>query len=737
MTQEEITLAYDYIRLLLEKKQLKETFDELQKLSDNLHIWEIQEKIDELRTNYKLMLNYAIEGIADPEQKKIYFSLISACFRLLEELHEQLMSVNSHNYVYSQKRYFSQIGKNKELLLELETANSHKALSELMETGLAFEAKRKEIAQAHEELTNQLFKGYWLEARYTNADIQLFELLMESSHIAIIDKCLAISALFLSLMRYFDEERLLLLIKQCEHAEDAVSQRALVMLLPVLAKYNMRMPYLPAIRNRLVVLFDNESLLGQIKRIILQYIRTNDTERITRKMKEEIIPEMMKVAPKMKEMDFDSISTIEDPDEKNPEWQEILESSGIADKLKEISDLQMEGSDVYMSTFAMLKNFSFFQSIENWFRPFDPEQSAIYELFESKESAFLSAMMNNSLMCNSDRYSFCLSLMQMPESQRKMMSGAFMQESDQIKEIQKEDKILSKTKQTELISNAYIQDLYRFYRLFPHKKDFESPFPYTLDFHNQWFFSLLNFDNEVIRQIAEYYFSKDFFAQALQLFEYLENESENMVDLCQKIGYCYQRLNNISKALEYYLQAEIIAPDNKWSIRRIAYCYRLSKDYENALLYYKKAEMFSPDNTSIQLQLGNCYLNMRQYDSALAYYFKIEYATNENLKIWRAIAWTSFLAGKQEQAAKYYDKIIALNPDWTDYLNAGHVAWVDGRQKDAVAFYTQALANNGKDVDILAKSFAIDSVVLSSKGIDPESSAILLDYFRYQVEGQK
>ena len=32
--------------------------------------------------------------------------------------------------------------------------------------------------------------------------------------------------------------------------------------------------------------------------------------------------------------------------EENPEWQEMLDKSGITDKLKELTDLQMEGADV-------------------------------------------------------------------------------------------------------------------------------------------------------------------------------------------------------------------------------------------------------------------------------------------------------------------------------------------------------------------------------------------------------
>ncbi|MDR3705014.1 MAG: hypothetical protein P4L28_03800 [Paludibacteraceae bacterium] len=735
MNHKDITSAYNTVCQLLEKRQLKETFDRIETLAQALLIWQLQEKLNEQKETYRWMLKYSVDGVNDPEQKKIYTSLLANCYRIVEEVKEDLLSINSHNFVYSQKRYLPHIQhvNINDLASELENATANAGLPGLLEQSLKTKGKQKEFAIQHEELTNQLFQQCWLTAKYTESELNLFKTVMLNEQISVVDKCMAVSALTLSLMRYFDEERLLLLIEQCTNEREEVSQRALVGLLPVLAKYDSRLILFPAIRNRLVVLIDNSSVLQHLKRIILQYARTNETEKISRKLKEEILPEMMKVAPQIREkIDIDSLIKNEDPDEKNPEWQEMLENSGIADKLKEFSELQMDGADVYMSTFAMLKNFPFFYEVCNWFRPFDHSESHILELFEGDGNPFLSAMMTNGYMCNSDRYSFCLSLMQMPETQRSVMSNAFTSEAEQLKEIQKEDAIINTTKKAEFESNAYIQDLYRFFNLFQYKDDFENPFSFSLKLHNTWFFALIGFEPEDVRQIAEYYFAKDFFSQALELFEKIETNADQCADLLQKIGYCYQQLNDIENALHNYLEAEIISPNNKWTIRRIAYCYRLLADYPNALEYYLKSEQFYPENINIQIQIGNCYLNNKQYDKALSYYFKIEYATTDNVKVWRAIAWTSFLGDKLQQAEKFYGKIIELKPEWTDYLNAGHVAWAVGNRKQAVEHYKQAITTN--ELGAFIKSFTEDSKYLEQKGIDSTDIAIMLDYLRYFVE---
>lgn len=45
----------------------------------------------------------------------------------------------------------------------------------------------------------------------------------------------------------------------------------------------------------------------------------------------------------------------EENNDMNPDWEDAFEKSGLGDKLREMNELQLEGADVYMSTFAALK----------------------------------------------------------------------------------------------------------------------------------------------------------------------------------------------------------------------------------------------------------------------------------------------------------------------------------------------------------------------------------------------
>lgn len=72
-------------------------------------------------------------------------------------------------------------------------------------------------------------------------------------------------------------------------------------------------------------------------------------------MREEIIPEMLKNVSSMKNMRFGFEENDEENNDMNPDWEDAFEKSGLGDKLREMNELQLEGADVYMSTFAALK----------------------------------------------------------------------------------------------------------------------------------------------------------------------------------------------------------------------------------------------------------------------------------------------------------------------------------------------------------------------------------------------
>ena len=48
-------------------------------------------------------------------------------------------------------------------------------------------------------------------------------------------------------------------------------------------------------------------------------------------------------------------------------WEEKLEDSDFADKIKEMQEMQKQGEDIYMPTFSLLKNYPFFNEFHHWF----------------------------------------------------------------------------------------------------------------------------------------------------------------------------------------------------------------------------------------------------------------------------------------------------------------------------------------------------------------------------------
>ena len=62
--------------------------------------------------------------------------------------------------------------------------------------------------------------------------------------------------------------------------------------------------------------------------------------------------------------------------------------------------------------------------------------------------------------------------------------------------------------------------------------------------------------------------------------------------LYQKIGYSYQQTSQFEKALDAYTKADLIQPDDLWTVKKMALCYRLSGNFAKALEYYQHVGIF-------------------------------------------------------------------------------------------------------------------------------------------------
>jgi tetratricopeptide (TPR) repeat protein len=127
-------------------------------------------------------------------------------------------------------------------------------------------------------------------------------------------------------------------------------------------------------------------------------------------------------------------------------------------------------------------------------------------------------------------------------------------------------------------------------------------------------------------------------------------------------------------------------------------------------------------------------LELNKYDEALKCYFKVEYLAPGNKKVWRPIAWCSFLTGKKEQADKYFTMLINDEPNKHDFINMGHVRWSLGNRQSALEYYQKSISKEGFSQPEFLEVFEDDIPHLINQGIDKDDIPIMLDQLRYILE---
>ena len=733
MNKQELKVFFQKTIDALEQKRLKEVFDGVSFLLTDSSNWKLKEKLSEWEENYKRMLLYLSEGVNDPKQEKIYTDLLRSVYQLADQTIVEVKTLRRWSYPYECRQSLAYYAPKTtaQIMDAMNDWIGKTSLIDLMEDGEEKKANLQSMEEERGKIEGQLFNVIWLSNLWSSDEQNTWLQALNNKLYPVPSQCLIISAITLNLEEIFDERKVQVLLEACEHEQQELRQRALTGLLLFLRRYDKRLYLYPTINNRLQHLAEQKKFIKDIRYIIQQFILSKETEKITRIMKEEIIPEMMKISPKLNnKIRIDELFSETGFDEKNPEWTNLIEESGLSSRLEEFTELQLEGADVMLSSFIHLKNFPFFENIHHWFVPF-VLAPPVMENFPL--SNFLQVLFKSNILCNSDKYSFYFSLAQMPEDYKDMVSGRFSSDTSAIQEMLQEEMPDNPVNKIHPAARQYIQDLYRFYKLFFRHNDFGDIFEVKPEFYQISAIAQFISDQESLTIIGEYYFQKNHFAEAIEIFDRLLQNNPNDETSLQKKGYCFQMLGNLEEAVSIYLKAELINPNHTWTVKKLAHCYRSLKQPQKALDYYRKAATFSPDNLSIQLHIGHCYLELKNYDEALKCYFKVEYLSNNKEKAWRPIAWCSFLTGKYREAIDYYAKFLENNPNAIDYLNAGHVQLAKGNNKEALNFYHHTLSAHNNSFEKFFELFSADIPDLLQAGVKPGNIPILLDCLMYGI----
>ena len=742
MTDNEIKKNYSQICNLLAARELKPAFDLLEKVISSDGLGEYRDEYNNLEQNYKFMLKYTVEGINDPERQKIYQHLLVSTFELADNTNENLKLKFSQTIEYQKKRGFTKLFiKNlPEFQKLLEDFYIQKELHSIIHESTESNSSSLLKAEEHLQKIFTLFYHFWFSNKLSEEDIHFFRSFIQNDTFPFYEKALLITSLTLSLLRFFDENKIILLFEGYNAKNIEINQRALIGLLIGLYHYDQRMPFFHGITGRLQILLEDPRFKVNLENTILQFIRSKETEKIQHILQDEILPKMLKISPNLRnKLSIEGLLTEGIADDKNPGWQEIFKDSpGLMDKMEELTEMQMEGADVFMSSFSMLKNFPFFSEFANWFIPFTSDHPELLRTSMNMEAEeytkFLEMIMQSPMLCNSDKYSFCFSMHNITSDYKKMVSDSLKAEFDQMEEIEKDKSFIDQNRKAETVSGQYLRDLYRFYKLHPQRQGFEDIFTWRFDFHTKHAFAgLLHEDLKIQRNIAEYYFAKNYFQEASDIYELLLEEDDN-AEMLQKLAFCYQKQGDYKKALGFYLKADLYDQNKRWNLKKIALCYRNLKKPAKSLEYYQQAVILEPENLSLHVSIGQCQMELNHYEDALKSYYKVEYLSPGDSKIWRPIGWCSLLVGKLDQAEKYYQQLIDVAPNKFDLMNMGHVQWCLGNRKAALDFYKRSINSAENSEQEFMDAFNEDLPHLLNQGVDPDDVPIMLDQLRYFLQ---
>lgn len=730
MEIQDLHLIYDDCIGKLNNHRLKEALQLMDCLVFQSNDWTLNQEKEDLEQSYNMLLKFMEQGAEDKEKEKLFESFIRRAYELSDKAYRQTVKTKESS------NYF-EILRNREMLSpSLSFASISQKLDDNEKNQLILNLEKdtprkhqtqEKLIKEYTELYPQIFNIVWTDTVWTQQNKEEVEAFLKSDYTNLNVLSLIVSAMTLSCLCFFDIRKTMLLFELSEmESKSSVTQRAFIGAVLIVLTYKDRLNVYKELENYIKLRSDDAQFSTSLVELQLQLMMTMETKTIAKKMREDIIPSMIKSSQfRHTKFGFSEVDEMLGKNETNPDWDNNKEIKEIEQKIAKLAELQANGADVYMGTFSNLKSYPFFYLAANWLYPFDKQHPDVSSLFRDKDTFFKAFIQSNAL-CDSDCYSFCMMAKMIPQSQQEMLRAQISQMTEA-----KETDFIDLIKQN-IISSAslrrlYLQDLYRFFSLSKQAEGIKNPFKENMLLTSIPAFDAIFLNPEQLYKLIAFSFKQNNYGITLHLYSKLEKLTNLSADDYQKIGFCYQKESDYENAITYYKRADVIKTNSHWTLSHLAQCYRIIEDYDNAEKTYAQLNDASSDNLQTLFRHGECLVHLQRYEESFPLFFKVEYLDKHPEKAQRAIAWCSFLTGKLEQAKTYYSKLLeGENASAEDYLNAGHVFWSQRETNKAITHYQKFISSLGKE-HFNESYFMDDFSILSKYGITKNEVCMMMD----------
>lgn len=666
----------------LDERHLGEALELLQELANVLGDWKLLDEVADVNSAYGLLLYYMEQGNNDPAREQQHTNFIATCYNIAEKAAQTERALVTGTS--ARMRSISEILKDMENL-ELKNITSEPC---------------EEDANKHVELYTELFNASYDSFLWNDEAAAQAQEVIDSALIAENDKILMASGLFINCLQAFDARKIIFFADNYSTATSSMLRiRMLVAVAFTLYTYRNRLFAYPAITSKLKDLCNNPRFTTDMQNLQKLIIESLSTHEVDRKMREEIIPAMLK-SHNFNPEKF-GIDSLEEISESNPEWKNFEQQVG------KLAELEAAGADIYYSTFSTLKRYPFFNNAANWLYPFEENHPGIpKQIRKTGLKGIANALLKSDVLCDSDKYSFCMLTTQMTDVQVNMIIS-------QLPEMGGYDTAIAQT--SESTCRNYLRNLFRFFYLYSGKSKPANPFETDMSLLDCNELAEAFKDKTEINKISAYAIKKGKYDMAISFLLLSETKGFADSEVYQELGFCYQKKKSYFDAIAAYEKANALSGDSKWTLQHLAQTNRIVGNYKDALNYYRLLETAKREDAKIAFRCGECLVHLESYDDAMHEFFKAEYLNPDMTAATRAIAWCSILTDDIKQARKYYDKLLLKEEQGEDLLNAGHAAWIDGDTKAAVELYSRAYAELKREEFL--KRMQSDKEILKTHGI--------------------
>ena len=680
-------------------------------------------EFEAIKTDYQLMVDYMGRGFSDSHRESLYSTLLQRLYRVAADLEISWRCKNVSAYVNS-FRVIDHLNTSHDFVrtvLESFVSDIAMLSLQLEETR---EQKSTELYDRHQSFMNRLFSALWTSCQWTDDDCKFYTELLLSPTVMSTDQQVIVSAISLGAMNQFDINKFKTLVNVYQKATDEhVRQRALVGW--VLAVFE-GMDIFPEQDTLIRELCENPTITRELLTLQIQFFYSKDAEKDNDKIQRDIMPDIMRNSNLtigrlgIMEKEEDAIESIlhQDADEKRMEQME--------EKVRKMVDMQKQGSDIYFGGFSQMKRFPFFNDMVNWFTPFYLNHPALRPVISKLgDTKFLNTLMERSNFCESDRYSFAFALEQI-----------INQLPSDIKEVIGSDAMLGPLAESDDVEDAisirrtYLQDLYRFFRLYHTANDFINPFEDNGkgDFvADTFFFTYKSFMgtglDDVKLRLASHLYKHQQMTELAELLTTFQSTDPRYAIL---MGYTNIHMGKAEFAYQFFDYALKAEPDNQWALKGKARAALDAEDYKTAEEVYTELLKLEPGHKNYTMNRCVALLKLGRTSEVREELFRLDYQYPEDMNVKRVLAWAMLSDNSLDKASLLYDTLLTSTPAHEDYLNAGYCQWAMGNVQRAVELFREWMVKSGKSTEQLLEEFRSDADTLEMYGISETDCFLML-----------